>query len=218
MVSHSVTLSFSRLVIGQAPKDAHGLHRLLWKGFGGDDQRAFLHRADVVQDEGRLRKVKVLVQSTRDADWTALGEDVIERQQVRRELRFTAGQTLRFFLRANPTVRRKRKDDPRWEGLSAEEFRARRGPRVGLYAGEELDGWLRRHAEAAGFEVKASRTSNARATRWSAKGASGVHEGVDIEGHLGVVDPALLCGALVAGLGSAKAFGFGLLSLAPADP
>jgi CRISPR system Cascade subunit CasE len=45
----------------------------------------------------------------------------------------------------------------------------------------------------------------------------GVHHGVDFEGVLRVTDPKTFADAFHKGIGSAKGFGFGLLTIVPLD-
>jgi CRISPR system Cascade subunit CasE len=77
--------------------------------------------------------------------------------------------------------------------------------------------WLERKATQSGFAIDrhAVRLQSKRIWRWSRGADSARHDGVDFEGLLTVVEPALFSGALLKGIGSAKAFGFGLLSIAP---
>jgi len=47
------------------------------------------------------------------------------------------------------------------------------------------------------------------------KGAAGTHTATEFSGTLQVTDPALFLTAAANGIGSAKAFGFGMLCLSP---
>lgn len=116
---------------------------------------------------------------------------------------FEPGQPLAFRLVANPT----KKQD---------------GRRIALNAPDAYLAWLQRKAAAAGFEVSQADTVdfwiNGEATGTSRAYAK--HEiplfGVRFDGLLRVTDPERLRAAVRGGIGPAKAFGFGLLSLAPA--
>ena len=119
------------------------------------------------------------------------------------DCRLPRGQLVQFRLRANPTVKREGK---------------RRRVRPVLSAHAE---WLTRKLGDAA-EVTCIETF---APGW-AHGWRGKHESMDdrhmqwwsvlLEGSFRVGDPAALRGLLESGIGSAKAFGFGLLSVAPA--
>ncbi len=216
MVPVLIPLNFSRLVFADRPRDPYALHQALWKAFR-TDARPFLYRADVVRTDAGPR-VKALVQSSVAADWSSLGGALESAEQIDRTLRVADGDVLRFLLRANPTVSRKDQGEPRFQGMEPEAFRASRGRRVALLDEEGRREWLTRKAEQAGFAVLGVRTSNEKPWTWSRGERSARFDSVDFEGTLRVVDPARLRNGLVAGLGSGKAFGFGLLSLARAAP
>jgi CRISPR system Cascade subunit CasE len=163
------------------------------------------------------RPPRILVQSLMAADWErcfarfpVLTEPA---RQKRVEVAARAGQTLRFFLRANPTVRRLRFDE---DGPPPDRLIS--GQRVGLLREEEQIEWLARKLEDAGCKLLTVEARD-RGEQVSFKAATRVrmvHRCVDFEGYLGVNDPERLRAAVMAGIGPAKAFGFGLLSLAPA--
>jgi CRISPR system Cascade subunit CasE len=162
------------------------------------------------------RPPRILVQSLTAADWErcfagfpVLGEPA---RQKRVEVAAAAGQTLRFFLRANPTVRCLRFGE---EGPPPDRLVA--GQRVGLLREEEQQEWLARKVEAAGCALLAAeaRDRGEQVCYKKATRARMIHRCVEFEGRLQVRDPERLRSAVAAGIGSAKAFGFGLLSLAP---
>jgi len=212
MVPAVVRLWFSRLVLAGRPGDVYALHQLLWRAYEADE-RPFLFRADVVRTENGPR-VKVLVQAVTEARWSALGDRLVSAEQGFHELTLHAGEQLRFFLRASPTIRRKGRSDSMFTGLDTEAFRALRGRRVALVRDEDRLQWLERKSATAGVKVLGVRTSNARPWRWARRGNSARHVGVDFEGHLEIEEPERLAKTVVSGIGTAKAFGFGLLSLA----
>jgi CRISPR system Cascade subunit CasE len=134
-----------------------------------------------------------------------------------------AGMKLRFRLRANPTRKIDTKSGP--DGIR------RNGRRVDLRSDEERFAWLARKAASAGFAVLSVRCSaDVPDVRLGPQGRSvGFRTGaagdprkltfgsVLFEGAIEVTDPAKLRYALEFGIGSAKAYGFGLLSVAPPD-
>ncbi len=101
----------------------------------------------------------------------------------------TKGQVLRFRLRANPTVKRQ-------------------GKRLGILNEEDQKKWLKRKLK--GAVIEGVRTIPEGFTRGKMTFFS-----VLFEGYLRVDDPGELKGVLHSGIGSAKGFGFGLLSIAP---
>lgn len=140
--------------------------------------------------------------------------------------RITVGQTLQFRVRVNPTRKIDTKTRP--DGTKSN------GRRVPLRTEEERITWLRRKGsmEAGGGQcgfdlravrmvpgVTAVRTVNDQIVggwrggeerKWGL-----VFDSVLFEGHLTVTDADRLRETLWAGIGSGKAFGFGLLSVMP---
>jgi CRISPR system Cascade subunit CasE len=150
---------------------------------------------------------------------------------------FRTGQMLRFRLHANPTVRK-------WAYRKERKGRRPEGKRVGLYTEQEQREWLDRKAEEGGFELLQVKVAPQRADGptcvqdavvrdqrvfgrrpgWHCDHFDGRHEprqlthlAVTFDGLLRVIDPDLFRCTLERGIGSAKAFGFGLLSLARAE-
>jgi CRISPR system Cascade subunit CasE len=202
---------------------------MLWEAFRSDRQQArpFLFRADVQRSEDGSPRIVCLVQSEVEADWGRLKDMLLDQRQKEYLPRFEPRQRLQFFLRANPTQSRKDRNEIKFRDLQGEEFRKKRGRRVGLRREEEQLAWLRRKATSAGFEVErklvgeieqeAVIVTGSRPWRWQAHGHSACHEGVDFQGILRVEDPARLLETVRQGIGPAKALGFGLLSLARAQ-
>lgn len=96
--------------------------------------------------------------------------------------------------------------------------RKKNGRRVPLTQREELVAWIERKATASGFRVHPDslRTVPRGREYFHKDGRShGTHTAVEFEGGLSVTDPAKFRATVAAGIGSAKAFGFGLLVLGP---
>jgi CRISPR system Cascade subunit CasE len=167
----------------------------------------------------------VLVQTRDDpADWSRLPDGyLLEPAACKRfDLAVSAGQRLRFRLRGNPTKRVASKNE-RLGGVMT-------GKRVGLVAESEQIRWLLRKAEPSGFRIPGEwvdapdQLPNFRVDvipegrdRNDKPGHSGEFLAVRFEGVLTVTDPQKFHTAVAEGIGSAKAFGFGLLSIAPAE-
>jgi CRISPR system Cascade subunit CasE len=202
------------------------MHRtILAAGFGGVPKEAagrVLFRADA-DPAGRAPPV-VLVQSGGRPDWSGLPDGYALTAPECKPFApdFRAGQRLRFRLRANPTKRAAAKNPAAGPGLA--------GKRVGLLAEADQVRWLLRRAEAGGFRIP-GRWEAAGGREWPNFRVAAAPEGRprnDKPGHLGwflavrfegvleVTDPARFRDALAAGVGSAKGYGFGLLSVAPA--
>ena len=179
------------------------LHRTLMRAFpdksSGGPGRVLFRVEPMREDDPPV----VLVQSEKEPDWSPLleeGHHVLIADSKQFDISVRAGQLLRFRLRANPTV-------------------CRAGKRHGLVRHEDQCEWLKRKAAGAGFEpldftVRRSARYVSR-VRAGEGATTQTHLGVDYEGLLKVTDPNLFTATLARGIGSAKGYGFGLLSVAP---
>jgi CRISPR system Cascade subunit CasE len=172
----------------------------------------------------------VLVQTRDDpGEWPGIGEGYLLRQADSKplDLPVTLGQRLRFRLRANPTKRVAAKNQ-RLGAVMA-------GKRVGLTTEAEQLRWLLRKGERGGFEIpggwvdathpetnepiqlpnfRVDVVSEGRGTGGKPD-CDGTFVAVRFDGVLVVTDPTLFRETVANGVGSGKAFGFGLLSVAP---
>ena len=197
------------------------LHRTLARAFStaeGQDYRAAHNVLFRLEPTMPSQLPTVLVQSTNVPNWAALPLDYATTPVPCKslELILTPGQVLGFRLLANPTRKVAR------EGRS----QGRRVPLLDTTLDDaELTPahqWLRRKAQLSGFEVlhafSEAHSLNA-APAAPATGSSFAKRslplyGVRFDGLLRVLDPQLLTQALQQGVGPAKTFGCGLLSLA----
>lgn len=181
-------------------RDVYDWHQLVWRAFPGRNgqQRDFLTRLDRQEREGRIRLLVVSPQPpVRPPDWPS-DPDAWQTRTIAPA--FLAHAHYRFQLRANPTKR---------DNASRK--------RLPLRTDEGLRAWLARKAEQGGFAVDVGTLRVIQEGReWFAKsGHQGFHHAVEFEGILAVTDPVRFAEAFTRGLGSAKAFGFGLLALVP---
>jgi CRISPR system Cascade subunit CasE len=185
------------------------------------DESGFLFRIDP-QPGGR---VMILVQSAVKPDWDYAfhnaGYLLAAPPQVKSfDPSFKAGQHLRFRLAANPTKKIDTMKKAERESHTHEELlkkRGRHGKRVPVRADQLLD-WLTRRAERAGFSVQSGSTTVSPSYVYvnKARNGDGVRlRSVRYDGTLTVTDPGRLREAMEQGIGPGKAFGFGLLSVAP---
>jgi CRISPR system Cascade subunit CasE len=136
----------------------------------------------------------------------------------------TTGMPLRFRLRANPTKKVDTKTGP--------DGRRRNGRRVALNKEADREQWLARKGEQHGFRVSSVSVagrdtpdlldvSEGRAQGYRPAASEGhgtmTFGSALFEGILVVTDAGRFREALRTGVGSGKAFGFGLLSVAPAE-
>lgn len=128
------------------------------------------------------------------------------------------GDCLGFSLHANPVVRkgkggRSKKHDVVMEALQGIERKARAARRAAAVQSSGL-AWLRRQGDRAGFAVEQSqvRIDAYEQHRVARKGGQRMSfSTLDYEGLLTVVDPDAFVKAIARGLGSARAYGCGLL-------
>jgi CRISPR system Cascade subunit CasE len=187
-------------------RDTYDWHQRVWQAFGARDgqPRDFLIRVDRKEEAYRIVILSRSVPTK--PDWCptdCFGTKVIPDD-------FFAHPRYRFTLFANPT-KKLRVDNP--DGT-----RKKNGRRVPVTSREDLVAWLQRKAAAGGFTINpdALRTIPRGREYFHADGpAHGTHTAVEFQGELAVTDPARLRATLATGIGSAKAFGFGLLVLAP---
>jgi len=186
-------------------RDSYDWHQRVWEAFAGRDgeKRDFLIRVDRKEEAYR---VLILSPSTpKKPDWCptdCFGTKIIPDDYFHHE-------RYRFSLLANPT-KKMRVDNP--DGT-----RKKNGRRVPLTRREDLIDWLQRKAEAGGFSVNAEslRTIPRGREFFHKPGAHGTHTAVEFQGELSVREPAQFRATVAAGIGTAKAFGFGLLALSP---
>ena len=206
------------------------LHRTLGRAFPSAETKRYRQECGVLfrVEPPTRQETAVLVQSTAKPDWSRLQNGYALRADGPKAVApaIAEGQRLRFRLLANP-VRRTREEGE--DGKS----RVRRVPLV--HAGPNAAGhgtyweWLERQGARCGFAVDREQTLDVplgggrrRAGSPSGKTAEGKraqgHFGVRFDGVLEVTDDEALGAAVQQGIGPAKAYGFGLLSLAPAGP
>jgi CRISPR system Cascade subunit CasE len=170
----------------------------------------------------------VIIQSSKVPDFSHLPSGYVAKPPEVKDVSepyasVRSGMRLRFRLRANPTRKIDTKSGPGGE--------RRNGRRVDLRSDEERLGWLARKAICAGFVIVSVKCSaDVLQVRLVPQGRS-IGFRMDVggdsrkltfgavlfEGVLEVTDPARFSGAIGDGIGSAKAYGFGLLSVAPSD-
>lgn len=212
--------------VQQELANPYELHRTLLRAFPETlpAHERVLFRVDL--DE-RTGVPAVLLQSHTRPDWAWLGDPgardyLVQAPETKSfEITFTAGQRLAFRLHANPTEKRwlpEDKNDPSSE---------KKPMRIGIYAKGEQSSeerqrvWLERKGEPGGFKVLSVTMIDAgNIAAWQARPSGKrrklTFHAVRFEGLLQVTAPDALWKTIQTGIGPAKSFGFGLLSLAPA--
>jgi CRISPR system Cascade subunit CasE len=208
-------------------RNAESLHKTVMRAFPDDagpsprGAHAILHRLD--QDRGD--RLVLLVQSRTkpvtdrwpagylldvggdlDLAFSSVGENPAVRNVEAERAGLRPGGRFAFRLRANTTRKVDTKTGP--DGVR------RHGRRVPLRGDEERLRWFARHAAAAGFAVNGGQVRITEIPTSGGRGGKAVTVGGALfEGILIVLDADLFRKALASGIGPAKAFGFGLLSI-----
>jgi CRISPR system Cascade subunit CasE len=236
-----VTLNPLNRLVHRDLADCHQLHRTIMRAFpdlsstssgSPSAPRAdfgVLYRVDIDRRQGSIR---ALVQSSVQPDWSRLSPGYVLSDPAGRPLAttkpidqsvagITTGQQFAFRLRANPTKRIHRQVTPDGKVWS--------GKRVDLRREEDWLVWLARKAEQGGFELVTVQAAPAEpnaivpdiavapAGRVISRQRQLTFGAVVFEGRLRITDPERFRATLASGIGSAKAYGFGLLSIAPAQ-
>jgi len=198
-----------------------GLHKTVMRLFPDDlgpearKAHAVLHRLDegldgrlmlLVQSRSQPRVEKLLpgylVDLALDPDlaFSGVGANPSVRDVAPERAAMQVGDRFIFRLKANTTKKVGTKSGPDGERVH--------GHRVPVRGDDACLEWLARHAEAAGFEF-----SGVRVRAQEARGRDVRLAGAVFDGSLAVRNLAEFHSALASGIGPAKAFGFGLLSL-----
>ena len=216
--------------------DAHQMHRTVMSAFpdseGTDSARAafgVLYRVEIGPPNNQ---VAVLIQSRIEPDWTRLTAGYLNltgasvsnphhKSVVEAYSKLLDGQILRFRLFASPT--KKVRVKPREKGEQAGNSK-----RVELRDQNDQTAWLERRAEQSGFQLVPDASGRSvydlrvvpRGKLFGRRnGQSGPRVTVSTvlyEGLLQIVDDERFRQSVKEGIGPSKAYGCGLLSIAPA--
>lgn len=172
--------------------DAYRLHQMVMGGFKAHEKETLGRVLFRLEPEMNRGMKYVLVQSFQAPDWNHLPDSVrIESKAF--SPAFKAGETLAFRLRANPVV-------------------TREGKRRGLIGEEAQTAWLRKKEIGVIWrEVLAIDEGYTLGRKNGSRVIS--HKSVLFQGSLHVENVEKLLFAVAEGIGPAKGFGFGLLSL-----
>ncbi len=197
-------LSQVRVGKGEAARlrlgDPYAWHQRLWRAFPGKDgkPRNFLFRVD-----DKHEFFRVLLLSPEPPVVPNWGSWEVKKVADG----FLSHDRYLFQVRANPTIKRVVRD-------TAGE-RKKNGRRTGIYDFDGLHSWIGRKAQHAGIEILDCSPGPPIHSYFVKDSRRGKHIAVDFQGLLRVKDRAAFEKAFRAGIGPAKAFGFGLLMLQP---
>ena len=188
-------------------RDCYDWHQAVWKAFPGrnDQARDFLTRLD--SQSGGFRLLIVAPVEPVRPEWCPSHPESWKTISVPPTY-FTRSRYA-FQLCANPTKKVIK--------LAPDGKRTKNGRRVPLGTREELVAWLGRKGEQGGFSVdEGTLRCFPRGREYFEKpGQRGLHSAVEFQGVLGVKETTTFHECFTRGIGSAKAFGFGLLVIAP---
>jgi len=193
--------------------DSYAWHQRLWECFPGTPKqtRDFLSRLDDL--DGAIRIWLLSEREPLCPAWCPRASFIVRPVAPG----FLAHPRFAFDVRVNPTralVQREADGSPR---LRPSGKRAS-GKRVPLVNPDDLRAWLDRKGAQGGFSIsdrKPLEIGPMAELHFRRKGSSGYHGGVQFRGVLEVTDPARFQETYRTGIGGAKAFGFGLLLIAP---
>lgn len=190
---------------GHARRDLsnpYEMHRSLVRAFVDGDKdipTRFLWR---LQLDGMWANPEILVQSAQQGNWSVLDNfpgyliRSAESKEIPLETWLQERRIYRFRLRANPTV-------------------CRNGKRLGLVGEEAQLVWLQKQGPRYGFRVDSSLLIASEVMTAFKGGKLVTLRTATYDGVLECLNTELLESALLQGIGRGKAFGLGLLSLAP---
>jgi CRISPR system Cascade subunit CasE len=195
--------------------DTYDWHQAAWHCFPGRPAatRDFLTRLD--QTPQGFRLLLVSTQPTARPDWCPP-----EAWQSREIPDGYFGRTrYAFQLRANPTKKIIDPNKPKVVGPDGRINRNKNARRIPLRQPADLVAWLERKAATGGFAVEADslRLVPEGQEHFNRGREHGTHASVEFRGTLCVTDAAAFHRTFQTGLGSGKAFGFGLLVIAPVN-
>ena len=193
------------LLKSSKPVDPYQLHKVIWQLFPdeAEAERSFLFR---VESSRQKCEQHILLQSISEPQAIS-GELIMLRGPKEVYFDLKAGANYRFMLCANPTKKINDKG-----GKDKNQGKVR----VPLIHDEEIVAWLKRQllgsAEVVSVELVQKDLLNFYKDKSNDKHIGKIQT-VTFFGILTVVDPNLLIDKIIGGIGPAKAFGCGLLTL-----
>ncbi|GAB7026583.1 type I-E CRISPR-associated protein Cas6/Cse3/CasE [Geotalea toluenoxydans] len=195
------------MISGAACHNPYEIHRALWKLFPEDAkaERDFLFRVG----QSDRNKVEVLLQSLRKPELSIETAQILGCKEY--PLTLQEGQRLRFFLVANPI--KMINDEGGRKNASGEPKKCR----VPLVKEEDQRAWIeRKFQDVAQLENLVIDPVFPLRFRKNKENRVGKIQQVSFQGVFNVTGPDALAALVKTGIGPAKAFGCGLLSLARA--
>lgn len=195
------------LITGAACRNPYEIHCVLWNLFpeAKDAKRDFLFRVGQLDQN----QAAILMQSVREPEASSRFARILDRREY--PLSMQADQRLRFLLVANPV--KTIIDEGGRKNTKGEQKKCR----VPLVREEEQRLWIERKlGDAATIESLVIDPVSSLRFRKGKEDRAGKIQPVNFQGVLTVTKPEAMVELVQSGVGPAKAFGCGLLSLARA--
>jgi CRISPR system Cascade subunit CasE len=199
---------FHETALAERLKDSYAWHKKLWDAFPNnpDAERDFLTRIDAT-----VEGFRVYILSQKEPvrpSWCPKNAWAIK--QISEA--FFNNKYFRFDIKANPT-----KCIP--VGNEEEKIK-KRGKRYAIVNTDEQKTWIKRKAEQNGFRLLGEyplQIEQVQPSHFYKEGHSGYHIAARFLGVLSVIDKEKFISAFHIGIGSAKAFGYGMIMLQPVN-
>ncbi|KSB17546.1 CRISPR-associated protein Cas6 [Salmonella enterica subsp. enterica serovar Hillingdon] len=209
-----ITLHTSELLPSQllhlVERGEYVMHQWLWDLFPGGKERQFLYRREELQGAFRF-----FVLSQEQPATSAIFD--VQTRPFTPAL--SAGQILRFSLRANPTIcKNGKRHDLLME--AKRQLRAQEDGRdIWSYQQQAALEWLARQGEQNGFILREGSVDAYRQQQIRREKSRQMIQfsSVDYTGVLEVNDPELFLKRLAQGYGKSRAFGCGMMMIKPGD-
>lgn len=216
MYLSKLTLNLRNHQVRSEIASPYEMHRTLLKAYVKNEattENRILFRIEPPQNRNISAGVNILVQSnTIEPNWNnilSINQNyfLTEPKTKKVELKYLHLGLYKFKTTVNPTIKRNHK-------------------RYGLYKEEEQIAWLVRKGENHGFIpilthcnsfTIGNKTKTSNAKNNPIRKSDIYHLGVNYEGILNITNSQKFLDALASGIGSAKAFGFGLLTISKID-
>ncbi len=188
------------LIANRKPMNPYEIHRKIWELFPDRPAaiRDFLFRVEQSSPAGHT----ILLQSTLEPISVEGGLVVLDQKEI--NYSFKPGMVLQFFITANPTRRIRAKGDKK-----SNQGRCR----VPLIDEDQIRDWLKQKFADVG-QLHEVIIAGKNKLYFRKKGRPGKIVTINYTGLLGVDDTEPLVNLVENGIGPAKAFGCGMLSLA----
>ncbi len=161
-------------------------HKAIWNLFKEDEKREFLFN---IKEKENF--IELLVYSTKKLEYPDWGIW----KTIKFPKNFLGYANYHFELTANPTIRQ--------------------GKRRAVLKEEDLKNWIKRKGEYHGFKIENLEISKPSCVQFKKKKNLCTYNSITFKGILKVIDSDVFKKSFYKGIGSGKAFGFGMLKVIP---